>query len=153
MPGDTEAAGPILFAYDGSKYAKAAIEQAGAQLRPGRRAIVLTVVTPLEAVPFAGPFAALPAEVAEDMFKQADSVAREGAELASAAGFESEPLVEHGTPIWERIIEVADANDAGVIVIGSKGHSGIGYVLVGSVASAVTHHAKQPVLITRGAAS
>ena len=34
---------PVLIAYDGSDYAKAAIKQAGEQLRNGRRAIVLTV--------------------------------------------------------------------------------------------------------------
>jgi hypothetical protein len=34
---------PILFAYDGSDYAKAAIEQAAEQLESDRRAIVLTM--------------------------------------------------------------------------------------------------------------
>jgi hypothetical protein len=44
---------PVLFAYDGSDQAKAAIEVAGQQLSPGRKAIVLTVWQPLgAALPF-----------------------------------------------------------------------------------------------------
>ena len=45
---------PILIAYDGSDYAKAAIKQAGEQLRNGRRAIVLTVWQPYSAAGFVG---------------------------------------------------------------------------------------------------
>jgi hypothetical protein len=37
---------PILIAYDGSDYAKAAINQAAEQLGTSRRAIVLTVWQP-----------------------------------------------------------------------------------------------------------
>ena len=43
----------VLFAYDGSEYAKEAIRQAGNQLRNGRRAVVLTVWEPV--VPLALP--------------------------------------------------------------------------------------------------
>jgi hypothetical protein len=40
---DRNGHGPVLFAYDGSDQAKAAIREAGQQLSPGRKAIVLTV--------------------------------------------------------------------------------------------------------------
>ena len=46
--------GPVLIAYDGSEYAKAAIKQAGEQLRDGRPAIVLTVWQPFGATGFVG---------------------------------------------------------------------------------------------------
>jgi nucleotide-binding universal stress UspA family protein len=144
--------GPVLFAYDGSDHAKAAIEQAGRTLRPGR-ALVLTIWQPLESVPFFGaPLAAVPEEVVEGMMERAREVAAEGAELARAAGFKAQPLVESGAPIWARIVEVADQNDAEIVVLGSHGRSGVGYTLLGSVATAVAHHTRRPVMIARTAA-
>ena len=45
---------PILFAYDGSDQAKAAIREAANQLASGRKGIVLTVWQPFSTLPFAG---------------------------------------------------------------------------------------------------
>ena len=141
----------VLFAYDGSDHAKSAIEQAGHQLRSDRSALILTVWQPVEAVSFFGSaaFPSVPAELLEAAAEQAEKVAAEGVELASAAGFEAEPIVEKGTPVWSRIVEVADSRDAGVVVLGSHGRSGLSYAAMGSVATSVAHHTKRPVLITR----
>ena len=148
MPENESGGDLVLFAYDGSEHARAAIEEAGRQLRSGRPALVLTVVTPLEAIPFwSAPFTAMPSEVAEEIFGRAEEVAREGAALAGTAGFAGEPLVERSTPIWTRIVDVAEEKGAAVIVLGSHGRTALGNVLMGSVASAVAHHAKRPVLI------
>lgn len=152
MPEGSSAGELVLFAYDGSKFAKAAIEEGGRQLRTGRRALVLTVVTPFESIPFWGaPFSAMSSEIAEEIFGRATTVAEEGTELARGAGFAAEPLVDRGSPTWMRIVDVADENEAGIIVLGSHGHTGLSYVLMGSVASAVAHHATRPVLIARTA--
>lgn len=142
----------VLFAYDGSDYAQQAIAEAGRQLRTERPAIVLTVVTPFEAIPFWGaPFSAMPSEIAEEIFVRAESVASEGAELANAAGFQAQARAERGSPIWEVIVSFANENEAGVVVMGSHGRTGMKKVLMGSVASGVAHHASGPVLIARGA--
>jgi nucleotide-binding universal stress UspA family protein len=150
MAADPAPDSPVLFAYDGSDHAKAAIEQAGRQLRTGRPAVVLTVWLPLQSIPFAR-LAVIPDEVAEAMDEAARETAAEGVELANAAGFDAEPLIEVGSAVWERIVQVADENDAAVVVIGSHGRSGVSYAAMGSVATAVAHHIKRPVLITRKA--
>jgi nucleotide-binding universal stress UspA family protein len=150
MPAESTTEGPIMFAYDGSDHAKAAIDEAGRQLRTGRPALVLTVWEPLESVPFVGtPWTAMPAEVIEEVAERARQVAVEGAELARAAGFAAQPLADRGAPAWTRIVELADENDAAIVVVGSHGRTGLSYVLMGSVATAVAHHSKRPVLITR----
>ena len=127
---------PLLIAYDGSTYAKAAIAEAGRELQAGRRAIVLTVREPLEQVPFmstagatidAGTFAALQ----ESGEKEASGVAEEGVELARSAGFEAEARVETGPTPWERIVDVAEDLDAGLIVIGSRGLTGLKRAVIG----------------------
>lgn len=143
---------PLLIAYDGSPFAKAAITDAGQQLQGWRHAVVLTVREPLEQVPFmstlgasvdAGTFAALQ----ESAEKEATGVAEEGAELARAVGFEAEARVETGPTPWERIVEVAEELDAGLIVIGSRGLTGLKRAVIGSVAAAVAQHSGRSVLI------
>jgi len=148
MPQEPNDEDLVLLAYDGSRHAVAAIEEAARQLRP-RRALVLTVLEPLEAVPYRGaPFSAIPTEIAEDMWGRAQLVSEEGGKLAAAAGFEAETLVERGAPAWSRIIEVADERNASLIVLGSRGLTGLKQVLLGSVASAVAQHAERSVLLT-----
>lgn len=148
MPTD----GPILFAYDGSDEAKQAIAQAGDQLKTGRPAIVLAVWEPIEAIPFWGaPMARVPSSLTEEIEKEAQSVAAEGAELAKGVGFEAEPAVTEGSPVWRAIVEAAEERSASLIAMGSHGRSEIGYAAMGSVATSVAHHAKVPVLICRQA--
>jgi len=143
---------PVLIAYDGSDFAKAAVAEAGNQLATGRRAIVLTVSEPLSGIPFFGA-AGVPVEpeTIEGLFdvarEGAQKVAEEGADLAREAGFEAEALVVIGAPAWSQIVEAADQQEASLIVIGSRGRSGISHVLLGSVAAAVAQHSKRSVLI------
>lgn len=144
---DKSTPGPILIAYDGSEYAKEAIRQAGEQLRDDRPAIVLTVWQPYSATAFVGAPGVAPVGLEEDIEKEARGVANEGARLARLAGFEAEAVVERGDPVWQRIVESADERDAGVLVMGSHGRTGISRVLMGSVASTAASHTDRPVLI------
>ena len=138
---------PILIAYDGSEYAKEAIKQAGEQLRDGRRAIVLTVWPPFGALGFVGAPVVAPVGWEEDVGRQAREVAEEGVRLARRVGFDAEPLVEQGDPVWQRIVESAEEHDADILVMGSHGRTGISRLLLGSVAGAAASHTARPVLI------
>jgi nucleotide-binding universal stress UspA family protein len=143
---DRNGKGPVLIAYDGSDEAKAAVREAGRQLTPNRDAIVLTVWQPIGALPFAGianGYQSIEASIAEE----ARTVAREGAALADSAGFRATPLVQEGTPIWQSIVTSAQEQDASLVVMGSHGRTGLGLVLMGSVAAAVARHGELPVLI------
>jgi nucleotide-binding universal stress UspA family protein len=141
---DANGDGAVLFAYDGSEQAKASIRAAAQQLNRGRHAIVLTVWQPLEAVPFGAPASV---DLEESMETEAQRVANEGAALATSVGFEATPLAQGGSPVWRTVVESADDQDAGIVVMGSHGRTGIGLVLMGSVATAVARHAEVPVLI------
>jgi nucleotide-binding universal stress UspA family protein len=138
---------PVLIAYDGSPHAKAAIRQAGQQLANGRRAIVLTVWSPLANVPFASAAGLSAVGLDESIEREARKVAEQGAKLARSSGFDAEPLAERGEPVWQRIVDSAEEHDAGLLVIGSHGRTGIGYVLLGSIAAATARHTDRPVLI------
>ncbi len=145
----SDSAGPVVFAYDGSDFAKAAIEVAGRELAPGRQAIVVTVWQPLESIPFGGLAAAgTNEEVDKGLAHESMKVAEEGVELAKAAGFDAKPQTERGTPTWRLIVDAADQSDAAVIVLGSHGRTGVKELMLGSVAGAVASHSKRPVLIS-----
>jgi nucleotide-binding universal stress UspA family protein len=137
---------PVLFAYDGSEYARSAIEQAAQELRTDRHAIVLTVWQPFVA-PLAGAPVGLPADLADDVEEETQRIAAEGAELARRAGFRAVPVAIQGEPIWRRIVAAADEAEASVIVLGSHGRSGLSAVLMGSVATSVASHTDRRVLI------
>jgi len=65
-----------------------------------------------------------------------------------AAGLTVEKIIESGHPA-DRIVKVASDNGYDLIVMGSRGNSGIKEVLLGSVSHHVCQHAKCSVLIAR----
>ena len=143
----------IVFAYDGSDPAKAAIESAGEVLDTGVSAVVLTIWEPLNAIPFWGaPLGAVPKTVFEEVVERAKATAQEGADLAAAAGFDARPEAREGSPIWRTIVEEAEERGAAAIVIGSHGRTGVSYMLAGSVATAVMQHAGCSVMVGRTSA-
>jgi nucleotide-binding universal stress UspA family protein len=138
--------GRVLIAYDGSDEAKAAIREAARQLIPNREALVLTVWQPVGALPFATMADGVDG-IEQSIETEALTVAREGAELANSAGFRATPLVESGSPVWQSIVSCAQQHSASLVVMGSHGRTGLGFVLMGSIATAVSRHGELPVLI------
>jgi len=152
---DRGAGHPVLLCFDGSDDAATAIAQAAELLAP-RRAVVLTVWEPVAtwepydpATILSAPLSKLlsralgvddiAAELAEEKVKQ-------GVALATGAGLEVQGRVARGKA-WRTICDVAGEIDAATIVLGARGLSRMGSLLLGSVSSAVLVHAKRPVLV------
>src|SRR5581483_8494931 len=79
--------------------------------------------------------------------RAAQETAGQGAELAKTAGFRARSWALEATPSWKGIVDFAEEREAGVIVLGSHGRSGLAGALVGSVAGAVASHSRRSVLI------
>ena len=147
----------ILICYDGSNDAKRAVDTAAALLGP-RHAVVLNVAP---AMTFAEGMAAtsslVPGSAFEDL-NRADALIRAeaGAARARRAGLDAEARATIAPTTWRGIVDVADELDAAIIVIGSRGLSGLREAARGSVSHDVTTHARRPVLTvpptTQGAA-
>ena len=148
----SSADGPLLLCYDGSEDARHAIQRAGALL-PGRRALVVHAwqrTVGMGSLGFADETASLVGELDRAAADHGSSIADEGVHIAQEAGLEAEPLAVEATgPIWTTIVELADRYDAATIVLGSRGLSGVRLMLLGSVSSAVVHHADRPTLVIR----
>jgi nucleotide-binding universal stress UspA family protein len=139
---------PILICYDGSPGAVRAIETAATLLGP-RRAVVLDIASPItaeESLAVTAPV--LPgAALEETNLSEAAGIAGEGADIARSSGFDAEPRGSLEAPTWQGIADVADELNAPVIVIGSRGLTGLKELLEGSVSHQVAEHAGRPVLI------
>lgn len=71
---------------------------------------------------------------------------RDLAARLEAEGLEVEPLVVMGATI-DKILEVADRIDAGHLVVGSHGRSGLHHLLTGSVTEALLKRSTRPVVV------
>jgi nucleotide-binding universal stress UspA family protein len=151
-----DANGPILFCFDGSDDAAAAIEVAGPMFA-GRPATVVCFWQPFGKV--GKRFAVSLLEVvqeAESVNEREASLARQlaeaGAAVARETGLEAESVaVEVNAPLAEAIITYADQIDAPVIVLGARGRSGVGSMLLGDVARDVVQRSTRPVLVVPSA--
>jgi nucleotide-binding universal stress UspA family protein len=139
--------GPVLFAYDGSGLAGAAIAEAGQQLRAGRAAVALTIWEPFNVGFLPVGRAEFDAAQVDAVRKAAEQTAAHGARLAQAAGFRATSVAAEAAPTWQGIIDAADEHDASLIVLGSHGRGGLAGAVVGSVAGAVAAHSRRSVLI------
>lgn len=129
--------------------------QRAGELFSGRQALVVTVWSSLSDAVDAG-LLAIPADVAREAAAsldaeaaaQAGRTADEGAELARTAGLDAR--AESARSIgneWSTILATADRDDAAVVVVGSRGLSGVKSLLLGSVSGAIANHSRRPVLI------
>jgi nucleotide-binding universal stress UspA family protein len=142
-----------LYCYDGSADAGHAIER-GAALLGDHDAVVMCVFESMLAVQ-AGDFPypdMLPLEDVERVDEAARTrsleVAAAGCDLLRVAGREAQPAaVESVGAVWRTILAEADARDAGVIVLGSRGLAGVRSLVLGSVSHGVVNHAHRPVLV------
>ncbi len=76
----------------------------------------------------------------ETLEKTLDAVREEG------AGVEIEPVLREGQAAS---VLIEEAEDADLLVVGSRGHGGFAGLLLGSVSMECAHHAPCPVLIVR----
>jgi nucleotide-binding universal stress UspA family protein len=160
---------PALLSYDGSDPAKRAIEEAG-RLLGGGPAVVLTVwesvgsTVLLYGPPVPGELGREIREMSEDVIdgldrgsaEAAQALAAEGAEIATKAGFDARPQARRAlapaaereaVTVWRAILNAADEEGAGVIVLGSRGRSGIRSALLGSVSYGLVHNSSRPLLV------
>ena len=141
----------MLIAYDGSPDAKAAVALAG-HLFDGSTAIVLTVWEGLSTV-VARADAGMPSSldferIDRECEQRAHDLAVDGAGHARASGLQAEArATKRRGSLAETILEEADASAAELIVVGTRGFSGVKSFLLGSVSRAVLQRARLPVLV------
>ena len=133
----------VLVAHDFSDTAALALRQAAALATSNEARLVLAHV--VEAVPL-GPYPTISAPSSDLAIRDlAEQRTNEIAEETRSAGLEVEVIVRVGEP-GATIVEIAEEVDADLLVIGTRGLTGVKHVLLGSVAESVVRRAPMPVL-------
>lgn len=138
----------IIVGIDGSSHSRKALEWAAREA--GMRHVPLTVLTVHQAVAgYLTPAVAYPGD-AELTAKARDAAQKETDEVLDALGDDTPRPASvtvrslNGLPAEEIL---GSAPDADMIVVGSRGAGGFKQLLMGSVSSQVTHHARCPVVV------
>lgn len=149
----------ILICYDGSADARAALDEA-AELFQSQSAVVLSVWEPFAEIVARSsvgwglvPSAPDSGDIDKASQRQAETLAQEGAELAQKAGLTAEAgTAEQMTTTGRAILAEAERRGAGVVVMGSRGLTGLKSMLLGSVSHEVIQHADRTVVVVPSAA-
>ncbi len=143
----------ILVPLDGSKFSESALPYAKICATGCSQDVSITfvyVVAPLRI--YEGLEHSLPPEEKKRLSQNAGKLAGEYLEKIAAefktAGFDIKTEVLYG-PVTENIVEYAEKNDIGLIIIGTNGASGHKDKTLGAVADKVLHISSVPVLMAR----
>jgi nucleotide-binding universal stress UspA family protein len=156
-PGDERPLLPlrlVLLPSDFSRESERAAQLAArwfAEIEPRPRLLLLHVFhLPVALTPLGGAFTVSSLAV-DEACDRARARLEESAASLRGLGFEAETRVVQGDPP-SAIGEVAAACGAGLVSMGTHGHTGLAHVLLGSTAERVVQHAPCPVLTLRRAA-
>ena len=141
----------ILIGVDDSKHSQKALEFVKQMKWPeGTRVLVVSAVR--EILPVYSEVYVPPASYSErlmdDLFKHHQEMASDAEKELRDAGFKTEAKVLQGDP-RAVIVDLARAERADLIVVGSHGRTGLAKILIGSVASHIVAHAPCNVTVVK----
>lgn len=143
--------GSIVVGTDGSETATEAVRQAVALAKPlGARVQIVSAYEPVSDTRLREEAQQAPADLQwmVNPREDVDATLEEAADEARKAGVNVQTFARQGDPA-DAILDVAEENDADLIVVGNKGMTGAKRFLLGSVPNKVSHHAPCAVLIIR----
>lgn len=139
----------ILIAIDGSEHAKRAIEAVGKMAKSSLALEAVLICVSPEPILYGDYSAATIRKIEEDQKEHQDIVLTRGTELANAQGIKlGDPVRVFGV-VANEIVRAADDRKVDQIVMGTRGMSAIGNMVMGSVAQRVLHQTSVPLLLVK----
>ena len=141
----------ILLGFDDSPHSEAALHFIETMTWPaGTRVLIVSAVRP-EVGAFSEVFATTGShmdELWEEQVRRHEEIAARAEQVLRKVGFTTEARVVHGDPRVS-LVDLARAEKADLMVLGSHGRTGLGKLVMGSVASHVVTHAPCNVLVVK----
>ncbi|MBN3525019.1 universal stress protein [Paenibacillus apiarius] len=139
----------ILVAYDSSEPSRKALEHA-ISIAENNAATHLRVVHVFQFPQyFVGTaYATASAETNEELYEYAERIQQEAEQKTALLGERAEVALLQGPP-GQSIVAEAEDHKCDLIIIGSRGLSGLKEFVLGSVSHHVVQHAKVPVLVMK----
>lgn len=139
----------ILVAYDGSEPSRKALQHAIGLAEAGEQSQVRVVHVFQFPQYFVGTaYATASAETNEELYEYAERLQQEAEGKVAVLGERATVVLQQGPP-GQVIIDEADEFKADLVIIGSRGLSGLKEFVLGSVSHHVVQHAKVPVLVIK----
>lgn len=132
----------VVVGFDGSESAVRALDRALALAPPAGRVVVVT------AVEVGGPGAERVGEATPEAREQGEEILAEARSRAGSQGRDVETLLGQGAPTAV-ILDAVRAVGPQLLVVGTRGAGPVERLLLGSVSSALVHHAPCDVLVVR----
>jgi nucleotide-binding universal stress UspA family protein len=141
----------ILVGTDGSDTARTAVAYAIDLSRElGARLLIVSAYEPVSDLRLRDERIEVPKDLQwmVNPREDVDATLKDAAESAKEAGVDVDTFARQGDPA-DAILDVAEEENADLIVVGNKGMTGAKRFLLGSVPNKVSHHAPCSVLIIR----
>ncbi len=140
----------ILIAIDASAHSEHALEFVTRMRWPGGSRVIVASALPVTAAVLAGmdPGGAISAAPLEEARREVESLVEKAADTLREAGFPTEHHVLAGDP-RESVVDLAVRERVDLIVVGSRGRTGLARLMLGSVSSHVVTHAPCSVLVVK----
>jgi nucleotide-binding universal stress UspA family protein len=141
----------IVVGTDGSETAKRAVREATELAKQtGASLDVVSAFEPVSSSRLREERLEAPSDIehAVNPHEDVDAILREAASDVEQAGVKVNTFARQGEPA-DAILDVAEEQDADLIIVGNKGMTGAKRFLLGSVPNKVSHHAPCSVLIIR----
>ena len=132
----------ILVAVDGSKYTDIIVDQA---ISMGR--ICNSVIVAISVIPFFPDYVSSAVQLEEELSKNTRKLLETVKRRIEKENIACETLVRIDEQPHEPIVQEAKKRNADLIVMGTRGVTGLKRVLMGSVAQKVIGHAPCPVMV------
>jgi|SRR4029077_3142174 len=133
----------IVLALDGSETAKRGIPIGVELAKEGKGKIVIAHVEERMATKGRAPLHVNEEQIQEELQALVKDLAADGIEASIKMG----DVMAGGSGVAHAIADIADKSNADLIVAGTRGHSLVEGLLLGSVTQRLLHIAKQPVLV------
>jgi nucleotide-binding universal stress UspA family protein len=141
----------IVLGFDDSPHAQSALQWICQQRWPERTSVVVVSAVRAPLAVYAEvyvPAVPYPSEVSEDLNRHHQELAARAQAELHTAGLEADTRVLQGDP-RELLVEVARAEGADLVVVGSHGRTGLAKLVLGSVAAHVVGHAPCSVMVVK----
>lgn len=141
----------IVVGIEGSGGAKAALKWAIQEAKFRHATIVVATAFSPSWVPVSPDFTYIPVDnfnVEDEVGRMQEHIAHEVLEEVGAAKADIKYVRKKGSPA-DTLIAIAEAEDADMLVVGSRGRGGVRGLLLGSVSHQIAHHGSCPVVIVR----
>ncbi|WP_185601705.1 universal stress protein [Paenibacillus sp. 598K] len=138
----------LLVAYDGSEQSIRALKTGIEMARSWNATLEVVHVFDIPMLIVGEAMIPPPVENSVAIAQEADNLAAEAQSILSAASLQAEVTVLQGDP-GRRIIETAEEKGTDLIIIGSRGLSGLREMFLGSVSSYIVKHSKVAVHILK----